>query len=192
MKLNFLTIITFILITMCSSIFATDSELNEVANENVSNKGTSITSDQLEMQSLENVHTFTFKGNVVVDSDQLHVTSDELLIFSNNNNKEASDASDESLAHGKIGKIERVIASGNVFIKEDTRTLKAGQATINTLTGEIILENNPVYEDSDGIVTGYRMILRKGEKKAYVEPGNGERPKIVLPKLKNLNPTIDG
>lgn len=191
MKLNFLTIITLILTAIYSLVFAIDnaSEVNDEIAMNKVASGTSITSDQLEMQSLDDKHVFTFKGNVAVDSEELHVTSDELIIFSNKEGNE--NTSDQPNTPGKIGKIERVVASGNVFIKEDVRTLKAGHAIIDTLTGEVTLEDNPIYEDADGIVTGYRMILRKGEKKAYVEPGNGERPKVVLPKLKNLNSAID-
>lgn len=157
--------------------------------------GTCITSDSLEMQSLEDEHIFTFKGNVIVNSDTLQIHSDELLIFSNKETeetKEAVNASAISTPSEKVGKIERVIATGNVLMQDTERTLKAGKATILTAANEVILEDHPIYEDEDGIVTGHRMILRKNEKKAYVEPGAGERAKVVLPKLNNLNSIIEG
>jgi len=82
-----------------------------------------------------------------------------------------------------------VIADGNVHIKQDDKVAEAGHAEIFPKEGKIILTDSPKVTGPDGVVEGYRMVLYKNDKKAYVEgePGTKQRPKITLGALPELS-----
>ena len=123
---------------------------------------------------------FTFIGNVSIKGDSLDVTCDNMTVVSKKNVTDTGSV-------GKIGKIEYILAIGNVKIIQGSRVAMAGRAQILPLESKVILENSPTVIDGGSVVTGYRMILLKGEKKAIVEGGpDGERPSVSLPDIPDL------
>jgi len=83
--------------------------------------------------------------------------------------------------------VERIEAFESVEIEQNERVATADKAFILPLEGKVILEGNSVVDDPRGRVTGYRMTLLQGERRAIVETGGQDRPrnKITLPPLKN-------
>ena len=146
---------------------------------------THITSDRLEVDdsNLE-ITRFLFEGNVVVTSPHLQTTCDRLEVL-----LESPIGLDKDRAPDIEG-ISKVIAIGNVKIQEEQRTATAGRAEIYPKEGKIVLTDNPIVEDNEGIVRGYRMTLYRNQRRAMVEGSmpDGERPTVLLPPL----PTFGG
>jgi lipopolysaccharide export system protein LptA len=82
--------------------------------------------------------------------------------------------------------VVRIEAHEAVSIKQAERTATAERAFILPKEGKVVLEDNAVVNDERGRVSGYRMTLLQGERKAIVEGGGGpgqERARITLPEL---------
>ena len=152
------------------------------------------------------MHTFYFKGRVVVQSPQLNVQCDELQVFIDAETpdqtpievKEASSVNRSSAMpltltpNGGIGSASKIIASGNVKILQNDRLAEAGRAEIFPKDNRIILAENPVVTDPQGVIRGFRIVLYRdaeGVQRVSVE-GDPElpaqRPCIVLPMHKDL------
>jgi lipopolysaccharide export system protein LptA len=83
--------------------------------------------------------------------------------------------------------VERIEAFENVMIKQAGRVATADQAVILPDAGTVTLEGGAVVIDERGRVSGHRMTLLQGERRAIVEGGgpDGERARITLPDLPN-------
>lgn len=139
---------------------------------------TTITSDRVEMESQENLNIFNFYGNVHLEGEGLDAVCDKLEVIA----KKTEGQSSSSL--GAVDSFEKITAIGNVHMTQEGRDVKAGHAEIFPAEGKVVLTENPQVTDSQGTVTGHRIIFYKNDGKAYVEgaPG-GERPKIILPSM---------
>lgn len=146
-------------------------------------ENTVITSDHLEMISGETENHFFFTGNVVVIGTNLKATGDKMTVIASRVGQKQSEG-----AVGEIGAITSILLQGNVVIEQAGRQATAGQAEIFPGEGRVILTDNPVVVDSEGRVTGYRMELLQGERKArvYGAPDSGERPRVTLPAIQDL------
>lgn len=138
---------------------------------------TTITSNRLEVEIEDTVNLFTFIENVQVTGQDLDIVCEILKVFSQ---KEIQNANP-----GQLGAIDKIIATGNVTLKQENRLIRAGIAIISPIEGTMILEDNPQIEDEDGIVTGHRIVFDKNEKKGRVE---GE-PKVTLPQFPDFGLT---
>ena len=150
---------------------------------------THITSDTLEVDSSHLERTlFVFQGNVSVKSPHLQATCDHMEVLL----ERRIGASNDHQAHDIEG-IDKVTAVGSVTIKEKERTATAGQAEIYPKEGRIVLSDNPVVQDKEGTLRGYRMTLYRSERRAVVEgaPG-GQRPTVTLPALPDFSFKPDG
>jgi lipopolysaccharide export system protein LptA len=92
----------------------------------------------------------------------------------------------------QTGAIDKILAEGHVVVVQGTRTATAGEAEITPGSGEVVLTQNPQVVDSlDGTqATGERMVLKRGERKAFIEGSTtGEtgmpeqRPTLILPPM---------
>ena len=83
--------------------------------------------------------------------------------------------------------MQRIEAFDQVEIIQGTRVATSDAAYIWPISGQgkVVLEGNSVVADTDGRVSGYRMTLLEGERRAIVETGGAERPRntVTLPSL---------
>jgi len=143
---------------------------------------TVVTSDEQELFTDKNGSRFYFRKNVEMLGADFQMHCDEVEVISAGGAEGA-----------RFGKPERVIASGNVVMKQGTRTANAGLAEVSLRTGKCVLADKPVVTDSaDGSrVDGYRITLLRGQNRVFVEgeppaaddaaPKPRKRPTIVLP-----------
>lgn len=142
---------------------------------------TVITSDELELVGGDTQNQFFFTGNVKVSGTNLLATCDYMEVIA-----ARSGATEPTV--GEMGAIQNILMKGNVVIEQAGRRATAGQAEILPDEDKVVLTDNPVVVDSQGTVTGFRMELLKGERKAKVfgDPASGGRTKVTLPGFKDL------
>lgn len=144
---------------------------------------TVITSDNLELVGGDTENRFYFTDNVKITGTNLLATCDEMEVI-------AARSGPSEKTVGQMGAIQKILMKGNVVIEQAGRTAMAGQAEILPAEDKVILTENPIVKDSQGTVTGFKMELLKGERKAKVfgDPNDAEggRTKVVLPGFKDL------
>lgn len=139
---------------------------------------TVITSDRLEMTTNARRNAFVFEGDVRVEATNMTATCDRLEVLANRRPD-----SDPDAAIGQIGRIEEIIATGNVIISQAGRTARAGRAEIFPGEGKVILSDGPRLVDERGVTaTGERMTLEQGRKRALIEGGG----RVILPDIPDL------
>ena len=151
---------------------------------------TVIESDHLTVRSSAERNFFYFRSNVRVQDPGLVVTSDYLEIEALRGT--SSDAADTL---GEFGAIQRIVATGNVVIEQAGRRAVAGRAELRMADGVVILTGSPRVYDQFGEVSGWRITLDKGSRRAVVEsapPGqegeglDRERPTVKFDALPDL------
>lgn len=142
-------------------------------------------SDHGEMQTLEEETRFLLTGNVKVSGNNLRVFCDRLEVYAA---RDGGDNRGEGLA--EPGRIQRILAIGNVRIEQEGREATAGRAEVFPVEGRIVFTEDPMIRDAQGRVTGERITLFQGEARAVVEGGEKGPARITLPTLPDLG--IDG
>lgn len=165
-------------ISLCGLLSHTYAAEN---SKTLTKTNTTITSDRVEMESQEGINIFNFYGNVHLEGEGIDAVCDKLEVIS----KKIEGESSSSI--GGINSFEKITGIGNVHITQEDKDVKAGHAVIYPMEGKVVLTENPQVTDSQGTVTGHKIIFYKNTGKAYVEgaPG-GERPKIILPSMPDL------
>jgi lipopolysaccharide export system protein LptA len=121
-------------------------------------------------------HTlFRFSESVSVVGTNLDASCARLEVTA----REAQGSSDGRL------QIEQVEAFDAVEIKQAGRVATGDKAIILPNAGKVVLEGDAVVNDERGRVSGHRMILLQGERRAIVEGGgpDGVRAKVTLPAI---------
>lgn len=124
---------------------------------------------------------FRFSGEVEISATNLEALCERLDVIA----KEKMVSSPSNDATERL-EVERIEAHESVEIKQSGRTATATRAIIMPREGKVVLEDNAVVNDERGRVSGYRMTLLQGQRKAIVEGGGGpgqERARITLPAL---------
>jgi lipopolysaccharide export system protein LptA len=118
---------------------------------------------------------FRFSESVAVTATNLDASCARLEVIA----REQSTTSDGRL------QVEQIQAFDGVQIRQSGRVATGGQATILPIAGKVILEGNAVVTDERGRVSGHRMTLLQGERRAIVEGGgpSGARAKVTLPAI---------
>jgi lipopolysaccharide export system protein LptA len=121
---------------------------------------------------------FRFTEEVEVSATNLDATCDRLDVI----------AKEQAQPDPKVDmplELQRIEAHDNVVVKQTGRTAIGGKAIILPKEGKVILEGSAVVIDERGKVSGHRMVLNQGDRRAVVEGGgpDGERAKITLPAL---------
>jgi lipopolysaccharide export system protein LptA len=114
-----------------------------------------ISSDLMETANRSNL--VIFRGNVVVVRGDLTIKSDELQIY----NSEG------------LGKIEKMIARGNVWLKYKGRVASAEKAIYYNTEEKIELVGKPKVEEGGNQISGEVMLLFLREDRSVVK-GDGE------------------
>ncbi len=149
---------------------------------------TEIFSDKLTMVSGDKENHFLFTGNVEVRATNMVATCEKLEVYSGKDTSNKAPTEPPKPGTPPIGKIERIVAIGNVRVIQDARIATAGRAEIFPQLGKVVLMESPVVTNKDGLMTGYRITLYQGEQKVEVEsdPNRARRPSIVLPQIPDL------
>ena len=118
---------------------------------------------------------FRFSESVAVTATNLDASCARLEVIA----REQSTTSDGRL------QVEQIQAFDGVQIRQSGRVARGDQATILPIAGKVILEGNAVVTDERGRVSGHRMTLLQGERRAIVEGGgpSGARAKVTLPAI---------
>lgn len=124
---------------------------------------------------------FRFTENVTVAGTNLEASCKRLDVI-------AMEQAAKDSQSGQVKKrleVQRIEAIDNVEVKQGGRVATAQKAFILPKEGKVILEGNAVVDDVQGRVSGHRMTLLQGQRRAVVEGGGpeGERARITLPAL---------
>ena len=132
------------------------------------------------MESSDEQTRFIFTDDVQVEATNLKLESQSLVVYALPDSQQ-SPASEASHA-GPPLRIERIDATGQVLIQQEDRTARAGEATFLPNEGRVMLQDKPeVEQPGSGKITGHRMTLLQGQRRAIVEGGpDGERARIQL------------
>lgn len=141
---------------------------------------TVITSQQLDMKSTDTESVFLFTGLVSVTGNQIQMTCDELEVVALRSDTDAT------AAFGELGQFKSLIAKGRVKIIQGDRVATCGRAEVLPGEEKIILTETPLVRDGDSAVTGERMVLFRGERRAVVESGAGGPARVTLPPIRDL------
>ena len=81
--------------------------------------------------------------------------------------------------------VQTINAYEDIVFEQNGRKAVADKATIRPIEGEIVLEGDVVVEDDQGKVSGHRVRMHKGERRATVEGDGteGSRARITLPEM---------
>jgi lipopolysaccharide export system protein LptA len=151
---------------------------------------TEILSDQLEMVSGEKENHFLFTGNVEVRATNMVATCEKLEVYAGKDKTQKVVTEPPKPGTPPIGKIEKIVAIGNVRIIQQARIATSGKAEIYPQIGKVVMMDSPVVTNKDGILTGWRITLFQGEQKVLVESDpKGGRTKITLPQIDDLGVT---
>lgn len=142
---------------------------------------TVIESGSAEMTSTDKETTFTFRKNVTVTGTNMKITCDELVVV-------AKRAGDPAATLGKQENFKSLIATGNVHIIQSDREATCGRAAVYPGDDKVELTESPVVRSiKEGWTqTGPKMVLYRGQRRAVIEGTATERPKLILPPLKDL------
>ncbi|WP_308986203.1 LptA/OstA family protein [Thalassobacterium sedimentorum] len=160
---------------------ATDSAVSEdksTVDSNEDLEETVVTSQLLRMIEGPDHTVFRFTDTVTVSATNLETSCDRLDVTAREQPNADVDAS-TALA------VEQIEALDNVVIQQTGRVATAKKATILPRAGQVVLEGDVVVEDDRGRVSGHRMTLLQGQRRAIVEGGGpaGERARITLPSM---------
>lgn len=147
----------------------------------VESEPTVVQSRQLRMLDEPERTFFRFSDAVEIHGTNFHATCARLDVSAREPRGAAADG-----ALGQRLEVERIEAQDSVVIRQSGRTATAGRAFILPQDGKMVLEDQAVVEDPQGRVSGYRMTLLQGQRRAIVEGGDApgqERARITLPAL---------
>lgn len=125
---------------------------------------------------------FRFTDNVEVAATNLDATCDRLDVIA----QVAANPDSNTQMPLELQSIE---AHDNVAIKQTGRTATSNKAFILPKEGKVVLEGKAIVHDERGTVSGHRMTLLQGQRRAIVEGGGpeGERARITLPAMPSGN-----
>ncbi|MEM9370180.1 MAG: lipopolysaccharide transport periplasmic protein LptA [Pseudomonadota bacterium] len=108
-----------------------------------------ITSDTLEVRQAEQLAIFT--GEVVAGQGTLRLTADQLDVFYQEQGQETADAD--------TGAIERLIATGNVFLSNGTETAQGETGTYDVATGIVTMEGSVILTQGGNAISGPKLEI---------------------------------
>src|SRR5580658_6463128 len=142
---------------------------------------TTVDSVSLESVSTDTETTTICRDDVVAVGNGMTLHCDYLKVISTR-------IGDKSATLGKYGSFKYLLATGHVVIVQGDRVATCGRAEVCPGEDRIVLTEGPVVEiKSEGYkVSGPRMVLYRGQRRAVVEGTPSERSHISLPPIKDL------
>jgi lipopolysaccharide export system protein LptA len=155
---------------------------------------TVITSESVEMIAGEHENRFYFKGSVKIQGTNLVATCEEMTVLA----LRATSQQTDPAASAQMGSIESITMQGSVVIEQAGRRATAGHAVLLPMQGTVTLTQTPVVTDGQGTVTGWKMVLHKGQRRVEIlsdpsRAGTTEgRARITLPAVGDLGFVPEG
>lgn len=157
------------------------TELAESEEAEPAPQETIVQSQLLRMLEQPERTVFRFTENVTINGTNLKASCDQLDVIAVEKKTQDTESGDfkERLA------LQRIEAIDQVVIEQDGRTATADKAFILPEEGKVVLEGNAEIIDPQGKVSGHRMTLMQGQRRAIVEGGgeDNKRATITLPAL---------
>jgi len=121
---------------------------------------------------------FRFTDSVSVSGTNLHALCERLDV--------TAVAEQDAEAKESQMSVQTIEAFDNVEFKQTGRVATCDKATIYALKSKVVLEGNAVVTDDSGKVTGHRLTLLQGKRRAIVEGdrATGKRATVTLPEIK--------
>ncbi len=123
----------------------------------------------------------TFRDKVTITGTDLKLYCDFLKVV-------AIRKGDPSATLGEYGYFKSLVATGHVRIVQGDREATCGRAEVFPGEDRIVLSEEPVVRtlDDEYAITGPRIVLYRGQRRAVVEGQPDERARITLPPIKDL------
>jgi lipopolysaccharide transport protein LptA len=119
---------------------------------------TVITSDELHSDQLN--HTSVFDGNVLVVGTSFNLTCDEMKVL-----------------FDKEGKVDHIIATGNVVINQPGRVTHSGQVDYYREDDKFVLTDQPVIVDNKNQISAPKITIYRTTQTMITE---GKPTKVIL------------
>lgn len=132
-------------------------------------------------------HTlFRFTDTVSVSGTNLNAMCGRLEVTAVPVSAEAAAESTEVDASESQMEVTLIEAFDHVVFKQAGRVATGDKATILPIEGKVVLEGDAVVTDEMGKVSGHRMTLLQGQRRAIVEGdrATGKRATMTLPEMK--------
>jgi len=141
-----------------------------------------VISDNLEYDYKKNV--VVYRGSVQVTQGDLKLVSDTLTITLQNDKQDGKPDPKPAppaggTAPGDNGRVQEIVALGNVRIDQGQRWAVGGRAVFDQGQRTLILTQDPVLHDGPSEVAGERVVVFLDEDRSVVEGGQ-KRVKAVL------------
>ena len=128
----------------------------------------------------------TFRDKVIVVASNLRLTCDFLKVVT-------SRKGDPKAIIGKQSYFKSLVATGNVRLVQGDREATCGRAEIFPNEDRVVLSRESKSEphpsvtfNKASVMTGPRMILYRGERRAVIEPEDGVGVRFTGPSIKDL------
>jgi len=155
-----------------------------------------IISDNLEYDYKRNV--VVYRGSVQATQGTVKVTSDTLTITLQNDKQDGQKPDGKPPPPGApapggppstdTGRVEEIVALGNVRIDQGTRWAVGGRAVFEQSQRTLVLTENPVLHDGPSEVAGDRVVVFVDEDRSVVEGGQKRVKAVFYPSGKNAGP----
>ncbi|MEM7236773.1 MAG: lipopolysaccharide transport periplasmic protein LptA [Pseudomonadota bacterium] len=167
------------LLLICSSLSAEEKgPFGGFKHDNT--EAIEITSDNLEVRQAEQLAIFT--GDVIAGQGTLRLTADQLDVFYKEKNDDAPDTgtADTDTEAAGTGAIERLIATGNVFLSNGTETAQGERGVYDVKTGIITMEGSVILAQGENAISGPKLEIDLNTGVGKVLGGENSRVKSVF------------
>jgi lipopolysaccharide export system protein LptA len=148
-----------------------------------------VVSDNLEYDYKKNV--VVYRGSVEVVQGNVKLVSDTLTITLQNRNQDGKQPAPRPASAtpaGDAGRVQEIVAAGNVRIDQGARWAVGGRAVFDQAQRTLILTENPVLHDGPSEVAGDRVVVFLDEDRSVVEGGQKRVKAVLYPDEKNAAP----
>ena len=154
-----------------------------------------VVSDNLEYDYKKNV--VVYRGNVQVTQGDVKLVSDTLTITLQNQKQDGQDPKAQpppttqpaaARGPGDTGRVQEIVALGNVRIDQGTRWAVGGRAVFDQSQRTLVMTENPVLHDGPSEVAGDRVVVFLDEDRSIVEGGQKRVKAVLYPNEKNAGP----
>jgi lipopolysaccharide export system protein LptA len=155
-----------------------------------------VVSDNLEYDYKKNV--VVYRGKVQVTQGDVKLVSDTLTITLQSRNQDGQDpkaptppTTQPAAARGPgdAGRVQEIVALGNVRIDQGTRWAVGGRAVFDQSQRTLVMTENPVLHDGPSEVAGDRVVVFLDEDRSIVEGGQKRVKAVLYPNEKNAGPS---
>jgi len=132
-----------------------------------------ISADRLDVYEGKNL--VVFSGNVDASQKGIHMTSDTLKVYYQDN-----DSAGKTRAVVKGGKVDRIVAKGNVVVVQAEKRMTGDEAVYYYDEEKIVVTGKTKIQEGKNIITGGTITFFIDEKKGTVECSNNARVKATI------------